>query len=123
MVGHKATRYLDQSSASALSVDLLRGSTTDYEADFDRLRLHIDKVDIFTAHPEARVWDLDLRINQNQDWVIAKASVQGLDRIHSIQRAAHVLNWLCYIEKRSRGDIPVDQVIWIKKSKMAFKFD
>ena len=123
VVGHKATRYLDQSSASALSVDLLRGSTTDYEADFDRLRLHIDKVDIFTAHPEARVWDLDLRINQNQDWVIAKASVQGLDRIHSIQRAAHVLNWLCYIEKRSRGDIPVDQVIWIKKSKMAFKFD
>lgn len=107
--------HLDRAKASEFDTDLSRATAREFDDDFERLRFRSGPVDVFVADPRARAWDIDLRINQDQDRAIARTVGLGPDRSKSIVRAAHVLNWLCLLEKRARGEFRATEALWLKR--------
>jgi hypothetical protein len=69
----------------------------------DRARAHARALDL------ARALDRDL--------------ARALDRDLARVNAAFVLNWLCVVEKRANGELPINQALWIARTRQQLAAD
>jgi hypothetical protein len=69
----------------------------------------------------ARGLDLDLYhvLDRNLDC----AGDRALDRDLARVNAAFVLNWLCVVEKRANGELPINQALWIARTRQQLAAD
>jgi hypothetical protein len=103
------TRYLDR----ALLSDLARDLASALDRDLDLAGRYLDRAllrDLDLAGRDLdRAFDRDLDLAGDLDLDLARDL--DLDRARAL--AAFVLNWLCVVEKRANGELPVVQSLWV----------